>query len=365
MKRSAGILALGLAALLWPACGRKGPLQPPLARGPQSVEGLTAHQRGGSVILEWTNPAKSIDGRPLGSVEAAEVWVVNLGPGEGKQPLKLQDFEARARLGRRLARGDLRPALRPSSGKAPDVMFAYPFAVEKPGSRVWVFSVRVLDARKRPSKLCVPVLVETRVCPLPPEILDLRVFKDRIEVSWAPPSANIDRSSPANVSGYTVFRAADGGRTEKLTPTPTAGLTFEDRRFSFGVAYTYVVRACAVGTDPCLESDDSGARDVLARDTFPPDPPRGLVALSGPNVISLNWEAGREEDLAGYRIWRKEVGGPGFVSLTPGIVAGNVFTDPSAETGKTYIYAVSALDKNGNESPRAESGPVSLKGNCA
>jgi hypothetical protein len=205
-------------------------------------------------------------------------------------------------------------------------------------------------------------MVETRVCPLPPVIRDVRVFKDSIWVGWDPPPANIDGSSPAAVAGYMVYRSEGGTRPEKRTPAPTSGLDFGDRDFEFGKAYDYFVRAVGAGTEGMVESDDSAAREVLPRDIFAPDPPAGLVAVPGPGVISLSWDPVRDQGLAGYRVWRKEEGGPGFVPLTPGLLPGNAFTDPSVLKGKIYVYAVSAEDKNGNESPKSETGPVSLKG---
>jgi len=374
MKRPAGIFAIGLAVLLAAACGRKGPLQPPLARGPQAVDGLTAHQRGGSVILEWTNPVKSIDGRPLESLEAAEIWILELRPGDGKRPLGLQDFEARARLGRRVLPKEFQPSPRAAAGRSPDVMFAYPISGEKAAPPVMAFAVRVLDSKKRPSKFCAPVVVETRVCPLPPEIQDVRVFKDRIEIVWAAPRANTDGSVPARVSGYNVYRTEARANPEKLTPLPTVGLSLEDRRFDFGASYTYVITACVAGDGPNpwehdVESDDSAPREVVPRDIFPPDPPRGLAVVAAPDVISLTWDiVGYEvgyEGPAGYRVWRKEAGEPGFIPLTPELLPGNVFTDSSVRKGKTYVYAVTAVDKKGKESAKTESGPVSLKGNGA
>jgi len=356
MKGSAGILALGLAVLLGSACGKKGPLQPPLVREPKPVERLTAFQRGRSVILEWTDPGKYIDGRPLKAVGAAELWILDPGPEGGAKPPALRDFETRARLARRIAPNELLPV--PAG-----VMFAYPLAGDQPGRRTLACSVRVLDAARRPSKLCPPVMVEVRPCPLPPEIRDVRVFADRVEISWMPPAANIDGSRPASVAGYTVYRSEGMSESDKLTPSPTAGLSFEDRSFQFGVSYTYIVRACAAGPDPGLESNDSATRSVVPRDIFPPDPPAGLVAVPGPGVISLSWDPVRDLDLAGYRVWRREEGGPGFIPLTSELLPGNAFTDSSVLKGKIYVYAVSAEDKNGNESPRSETGPVSLKGN--
>jgi predicted small lipoprotein YifL len=366
MKRPAAILVLGLAVFAGAACGKKGPLEPPLAREPKPVERLTTFQRGGSVILEWTNPVKSIDGRPLGPLAAVEIWVLEVERWAGKEVPRPQDFEAKARLGRRVPAKDLRPASQASSQKSSDVMFAYPISGAKPVFPAMAFAIRVLDGRKRPSKFSAPVVVETRTCPLAPEIRDIRVFKDRTEVSWTPPKANIDGSSPAEVAGYNVYRSEGAGRLEKLGSSPPTGLVFKDSRFSFDVPYTYVVRARAAGPDPNLESDDSAPRDITAEDIFPPDPPSGLVALSGPGGISLSWEAGREDDVAGYKVWRKEEGGePGFVPLTPELLPGNVFTDSSVHKGKTYVYAVSAVDKKGHESAKTESGLVGLKGNGA
>jgi hypothetical protein len=208
-------------------------------------------------------------------------------------------------------------------------------------------------------------LVETRVCPLPPAIRDIWVFADHMEISWTPPAANTDGSSPAAVTGYVVYRSEGGAEPEKLTPLPTPGPSFEDRRFRFRTSYAYFVRALACGADSGLESDDSAVRTVVPRDVFPPGPPAGLVAVSGPGVISLSWDLVRDEDLAGYRVWKKEEGQPEFAPLTQGLLPGSAFTDPAVQRGKSYVYAVSAEDKSGNESPKTETGPVSLKGSRA
>jgi hypothetical protein len=355
MKGPAGILAFGLAVLLGSACGKKGPLQLPLAREPKPVERLTAFQRGRSIILEWTHSGKYIDGRPLKAAGPAELWALEPGSKAGAKPPALRDFETRARLARRIAPNELRPV--PGG-----VRFAYPLTRDQAGHRILAVSIRVLDTARRPSKFCPPVMVEIRPCPLPPEIADVRVLKDRVEISWTPPAANIDGSKPAIVAGYTVYRSEGMAEPEKLTPSPTSGLSFEDRSFQFGASYTYIVRTCATATNPVLESDDCAPRNVVPRDTFPPAPPAGLVAVPGPGVISLSWEPVRDKGPVGYSVWRKEEGGPGFVLLTPEALPENTFTDPSVLKGKTYVYAVSVKDKNGNESARTETGPVSLKG---
>ncbi len=358
MMRPAGILALGLAALSLPACGRKGPLRPPASPRPQAVRELAVRQRGASIVLDWINPSRTVDGRPLRAVGTAEVWVLDLGTRGAGPPLAARDFAARARLGRRVPARDLRPAGTPSG-----VTAVYPLPGDGFQPATLALSVRVLDEKGRPSEFCPAVPVEVRACPRPPEIRQAEVFADRIELCWEAPAANIDGSAPASVAGYTVWRAEGEAAPEKLTPEPVAGSVFADRDFRFGAAYDYTVRAVAPGSGPAVESDASQPRRVVPQDTFPPAAPLGLVALSGPGVISLSWTAGREADLAGYRVWRREAGGSEFVPLNPGpLLRTNAFTDTTAEKGRTYVYAVSAADASGNESPRTETGPEGLKG---
>ena len=61
-----------------------------------------------------------------------------------------------------------------------------------------------------------------------------------------------------------------------------------------------------------------------------------------------------EEDLNGYRVYRAE--GNGAMEKIADVAAVPSYSDRKVEHGKTYHYAVSALDKTGNESARA--GPV-------
>ena len=361
MKRSAEILALGLAVLLGTVCGKKGPLQPPLAKEPKAVERLNAYQRGGSIILEWASPGTYVDGRKLGAGATAELWILDP-EAAAARPGASQDFAVRARDVRRIGAAETKPFRAAGPGGAAGATFAYPIAAGKTGQRTLALALRVLDAKKRPSKLSPPVTVDVRPCPLPPEIRDVKVFADRVEIDWAPPAAETDGSSPARVGGYTVYRSEGDAPPEKLTPSPVAGPGFEDRGFRFGASYRYVVRACAAGPEPRLESDDSAVREIVPQDVFPPGPPAGLAAVPGPDVISLVWDPSGDDDLAGYRVWRKDEGAAEFVCLTPDLIPGNAFTDAQVQRDRTYTYAVSAADKNGNEGPKSETGPVGLKG---
>ena len=62
-----------------------------------------------------------------------------------------------------------------------------------------------------------------------------------------------------------------------------------------------------------------------------------------------------ESDFSGYRVWRKKEGEEEYRLLTPEAIRENTFTDTSIEKGIRYHYAVTAVDKQGNESERSDS----------
>lgn len=354
------LLGLGLAAGL--ACGRKGPLELPPGREPMAVEGLTAVQRGDTVVLEWTNPVKAVSGRPLAGVEAVEVWVFDRGLPAGRLDLPAGGAENEGRLARRIPREEFGQYRRNAGDEAGRMAFAYAFSAGAPAPKSLAFSVRTLDDKKRASGFAAPVAVNVRICPRPPHAESVTVFPEFVVLRWTAPEENIDGSRPANVAGYSVYRIEGNGRPRKLTGPAVDGLRFEDHGFAFGTSYLYSVRAVAAGTEGAVESGDSESLLTTPRDVFPPAAPSGLVALAGEGLVSLSWRPGTERDLDGYRIWRKATASQDFAPLGGGLVRENTFTDRSAANGMSYIYAVSAVDLAGNEGPRSEWATIVAKG---
>ena len=99
------------------------------------------------------------------------------------------------------------------------------------------------------------------------------------------------------------------------------------------------------------ESDLSASVSLTPVDKFPPAVPAGLRASTAPNSIELNWEPNAEPDLAAYRVYRAIAGGP-FEKIAD-VTAVPSYSDRATEHGKTYRYAITAIDRSGNESPRS------------
>ena len=76
MKKIRPVLLLGGWALVAAACGHKGPVMAPLTREPMRIDSLMASQQGGRILLKWTAPGVHVDGRPLPSSAAYEIWLL-------------------------------------------------------------------------------------------------------------------------------------------------------------------------------------------------------------------------------------------------------------------------------------------------
>src|SRR5208282_3284873 len=97
----------------------------------------------------------------------------------------------------------------------------------------------------------------------------------------------------------------------------------------------------------------------IAHDIFPPNVPDGLQAVySGEGqqpFIDLIWAPVTNADLAGYNVYRSEngVAGEKFLKLKSELLKSPSYRDFAVTSGKTYTYAVSAVDVRGNESQRS------------
>jgi len=160
MARPYLTLVLGLGLLAVPACGRKGPLVLPAGREPMPVEKLTADPGRESVLLTWTNPVKAVSGKPVGPLEAVEVWVFDQGLTSRGRALTSDDVEKAARLVRRISRQEF-DSFKSMPGGPPGVLaYAVPVVPGPAGPAKLAFTVRVFDAKGRASEFAAPVAVE-------------------------------------------------------------------------------------------------------------------------------------------------------------------------------------------------------------
>jgi len=364
--RSAAATLLPILAFSFAACGKIGPVRPPLVLTPQRVDTLEARQLGGEIVLIWALPDKFIDGRALGPITEAEIWLEtrSLGTSPAEPPaFDPDEFLAKARLAAAIPAAKLVSRGTGPEGTRPGVVYRHPI-LEKDFTKLeYVFAVRVRETkRKTLSELSNEVRVRPRLVSGPPANVRTAVFQDRIDILWDPPAENFDRSSPVQVGGYNIYRLIEGALERKLNEAPVANPPFADRDFAFGTSERYMVRAIAGTPGTAVESADSPAVDVVPKDTFPPAVPDGLTAVTGAGLITLIWNPNPEADLLGYRVWRRGAGTAEFSLLTAQPLLENTYTDTAIEKGRRYEYAVSAVDRTNNESARSAAVFEMIKG---
>jgi hypothetical protein len=141
-----------------------------------------------------------------------------------------------------------------------------------------------------------------------------------------------------------------------------------DTSIRFGETYEYraqrVARVTVGGSTLELAGPLSLPLRIDAVNVFPPSAPKGLAAVatagengSGP-AIDLSWLPGVETNLAGYIVYRRDVGAssaaPVWLRISPvQPVVGPGYHDPNVQPGHTYAYSITAIDQDGRESARS------------
>jgi len=348
-------------------CGKKGPILPPVKKIPQKVEVFEIAQRGEKIILEWENPAAYTDGSSLSNISEIEIWLVEQereSAGKtsgGDSKVTLAEFERIARPAVSIKKERF-SEYQTKRGDAPGKFrYFYELTGKDFTPKNLTFGLRVKDRKKRKSAFSDLLSVGPEIISLPPAGIKATVFKDRIEITWNQPEKNIDQSSPPKFKGYNIYKLDEAGLVHRLNSQLVKDRKYSDKDFLLGEVCRYFLRAVVSEAPPLSESDDSEMIEVLARDTFAPAVPSGLVSIAAEDFISISWDANLEEDLAGYRVWRKMEGEEEYISLTPQPIQENAFNDTNVEKNKRYYYAVTAQDKSGNESPKSESVSQAIK----
>ena len=174
------------------------------------------------------------------------------------------------------------------------------------------------------------------------------------------------RDAAPVINGYHIFRTAPGTELNHLSK-PINNAPVKSTRYTDTPAYgehEYRVTAVAASGPPLIQSDLSAPIVATFRDLVPPPPTASVTPLVQGNAIRLIWEPVDAADLAGYKVYRME--GIGHVDI---VDAGEipVVVQPIPETtylhspvslGIAFRYAVTSVDKSGNESARTWSGWV-------
>ncbi len=302
-------------------CGYVGDPMPPLANIPAAVTDLTAFQRSARIVVQFTLPSQTTEGIAIHSPLEVDLRAGT----KAIQPFSPAVWEEGATKV---------PAGTIESGHA---------RIEIPtrdltGKEVTI-GVRVIGSNGKESSWSNFVNLPVVPPPAMPSGVEAKATAEGVLLTWQ-----------GGQGEFRVFRRA-GKDADFSRVADVAQERWIDRNSQFGTFYSYVVqRIVKTGNDHDAESELTAPVVINPVDTFPPAPPAGLRAIPAPGSIELSWDGNAEPDLAGYRVYRFAPGGT-WTRIGAADLPG--YSDHSAEKGKTYRYAVSAVDRSGNESARS------------
>jgi hypothetical protein len=309
------------AVLFLTGCGYVGAPLPPLRNIPASVTDLAAAQHGARIIVHFTPPGKTTEGRMLDRPVKYDLRI-----GTAVAPFDPENWAARA-------------------SELPPIAVRNGLAQTELPSAAWTgrdvtLAVRTIGSNGKPSGWSNFVNLTIVPPPQRPTALHAEGTADGVRLHWQ-----------GEAGDFVVLRreGAEGGFAQVAEVQQPEWL---DRTAEFGKPYTYLVqRIVKLADDRTAQSELSEEATITPKDVYPPAAPRGLRVVSGPSSIELAWDRNTEPDLAGYRVYRSAAGGAwarlADVSQIP------AYSDHQVESGKTYQYAISAVDQAGNESPRS------------
>ncbi|MEO8127284.1 MAG: hypothetical protein ABJF23_20645 [Bryobacteraceae bacterium] len=284
-----------VSSILLTGCGYVGDPLPPALNIPQKVTDLRALQRGGMIVIDFTVPVLTTENLPV-------------------KRLGLPDLQI----------GDRQVEAPPDKGH-----------IEVP-VKDWIgqdaaVRVRINNDRGRYSDWSNTVLLSVVPTLDPPANVSAKSDSKGVRLTWAAGAGE----------KWRVVRVGDAKTVEVDHPE------YVDEDAAYGKEVQYKVVALL----KTAESEPSAVVAITPRDEFPPAVPAGLTALAGLASVELSWDRNTEEDLKGYRMYRALDAGP-FAAIAD-LVEDPSYSDKTVSAGAKYRYAVSSIDRAGNESAKS------------
>jgi fibronectin type 3 domain-containing protein len=314
-------------------CGYVGPVVPPSPQLPAAVTDLSVIERGDQLMITFTTPARTTD-----NLAIKEFNQIDLRIGPATTPFDFDRWASGAK-GYDVAL----PAPNDPEDPKPDSLAESIAAKEWMGQHVAV-AVRTSVKHKDHFSQWSNIVRLDVIPPLSPPTLRAVSKSEGVRLSWTAGEVG---------SSYRVLRRG-GADKDASEIANVARPEFVDTNAQYDTRYEYQV----VRKRGAAESLPSKPVPVTPVDTFSPSVPTGVTALPTPTGIEISWQRSPESDTRGYYVYRSISGGA-FERLS-GLINVPTFSDHQVEHGKTYSYAVSAVDQKGNESDRSTPERVSF-----
>lgn len=373
MSRRGTFLVLWVAALTGAAgCGRKLPPEAPLQVLPAKVEPVRLSQEGSDAVLRFPYPSRTSTGTALEGLTKVTVYrellpapqgaMVPPSPAGALREREERLFLTRAEKVRELTRLDLDAMTSGGDVIVRDSLSTL-FAGKRLGRVFLRYGVTATRDQRKVSEISPLVTIRPLVPPGEPTGLTALVEEGLVCLEWERPAAMLDGTKPVTVEAYAIFRRECVPGAEPVYEEPIAFEKLEwfvDRTVQPDRKYCYTVRGTPPGASrPIALGPPADEVTADTRDVFPPPRPEEFQILPEVDGNRLVWNPVLAPDLDHYQIYRRSGPSAPWERL-PFATSDTTWFDAGRDLHA--IYAVSAVDRSGNESRKSEAASDSSEG---
>jgi len=327
-----------LVSLSLSGCGRKTLPIPPQDALPQAITDLQFQQQENKIILTWTVPQYTTVGSKLPNVDAFEILRAVILE-EDYCPGCPVPFTSSIEIKAEKAITDPK-----------NQIAHYTEMILRPGHRFF-YKVRTIAGWRLLSEDSNIVSFSWNSPARAPQNLTATPGDMEIALSWLPVTSLID-GQQLNAPLYQVYRSKS---EENYSPIEV--LVSEPAFTDFGLIndqkYFYKVSAVQQQGETKITGLASRTVSATPKDMTAPAPPRNVQVVQLTSGIKVLWDKGAEEDIAGYKIYRRAASAKTMTEIGRVNHATFSFTDQPPVEDNGWYYAVTAFDQAApaNESP--------------
>lgn len=346
LAKAAGLFLLATTILVSGGCGYKTPPVPPQTIVPEPINDLVYTVGDNGVELSWTYPIETIKGDPIENVAGFELYRAEIPLDDycGSCPIPFAEplnVEAGAPID-----GTKR---RKATFTADMLLAGYKYFFKVRSRTSWwaesADSNIVTFTWSKPAAAAKGLTV---------------VPKDReVRLSWQPVTTHTDGTALENPVRYQVLRSTGGGELERVGD-PLEKTSYLDRQVLNGKKYFYAVQTIMMLQEEKVEGAVSGKIAAVPVDLTPPVAPAGVTAVRTDVGIKIFWDKNTDEDIAGYRVYRRAASEDTYTLLGEVAPEYVIYVDSSAGESVRYYYAVTAFDSSNppNESIKSREATI-------
>lgn len=340
------IVALCLVIAGLSGCGYKTMPVPPEEIVPQPVTDLRYELNEKGVTLYWTFPAKTVLGETLSDISSFDLYraVVPADTYCDTCPIPF---------------GDPIPLAGGAISAGTPKQKTYTSTLLRPG-HLYFFKVRSKSGWWAESADSNIVSFMWNIPPDAPAQLAATAADGMVTLEWAPVKTYIDGTEIREPIKYQIYKSLGAGPFQPLGELRD-GVSFADKQVVNGRKYRYRVQAVTMYEKGQVGGGSSQPVSAVPVDRTAPPVPEGVKAVRTAVEVKIIWEAVEDEDVQGYRIYRRSAGESEAVRIGEVKLPYTLFSDSNPPAAGTWLYSVSSFDDGSPANESERSAEVSVR----